>query len=103
METLTEDIVKGNPNVQGSEVVIAKSGDQIPYYKIKQLPFVLRTNISQTDSLYGISDIDVLENNQDSLNKVGTKIQEKHTKRWFDCYSTYGGKHTKHKRHTKNC
>ena len=76
METLTEDIVKGNPNIEGSEVVIAAKGTQIPYYKIKQLPFVLRTNISQTDSLYGISDIDVLENNQDSLNKVGTKIQE---------------------------
>jgi hypothetical protein len=75
-ETLEEDIVKGDPSVPGSEVVIAKAGTSIPYYKIRELPFVLRKNISDDTSLYGISDIDLLEGNQISMNKILTKMEE---------------------------
>lgn len=75
-ETMSEDIYSYDTDNPQDAYIIAKQGTQVPYYKIKELPFVLRVNISDTESLYGISDIDVLENNQDSLNKVLTKIQE---------------------------
>jgi hypothetical protein len=75
-ETLTEDVVRGDPAVPGSEEILAKQGTSIQYYKIKELPFVLRKNISDDTSLYGISDIDLLEGNQISMNKILTKMEE---------------------------
>ena len=75
-ETLSEDIIRGDLDVEGSEEVLAKQGTTIPYYKIKELPFVLRKNISDDESLYGISDIDLLEGNQISMNKILTKMEE---------------------------
>lgn len=76
-ETLPVDIVKGDPSKpKAKPEIIAKKGTSIPYYKIKELPFVLRRNISDDNSLYGISDIDLLENNQISMNKILTKMEE---------------------------
>lgn len=75
-EILPEDLVQGDPSVKGSMKVIAKAGTAIPYYKIKQLPFVLRKNISDDEDLWGISDIDLLEGNQISMNKILTKMEE---------------------------
>lgn len=76
MEVLPEDLVSGDPSVKGSMKVIAKAGTAIPYYKIKQLPFVLRKNISDDEDLWGVSDIDLLEGNQISMNKILTKMEE---------------------------
>lgn len=56
--------------------VLAKKGDEIPYYKIKELPFVIRRNVSRSDSLYGVSDIDMLESCQESSNKLLTKMEQ---------------------------
>lgn len=76
-ETLLEDIVMFDPNdPENTQQIIAKAGTEIPYYKIKELPFVLRKNISDDNSLYGISDIDLLEGNQISMNKILTKMEE---------------------------
>lgn len=75
-ELLEEDIIKWDKEDPRNSEILAKKNSTIPYYKIKQLPFVLRVNISDTNSIYGISDIDVLENNQESLNKILTKIQQ---------------------------
>lgn len=75
-EILPEDLVAGDPSVQGSMRVVAKAGTAVPYYKIKQLPFVLRKNISDDEDLWGISDIDLLEGNQISMNKILTKMEE---------------------------
>lgn len=75
-ETLPEDLVKGDPAVPGSEQIIAKAGTQIPYYQINELPFVMRLNISDDEGLYGVSDIDLLESNQISMNKILTKMEE---------------------------
>lgn len=76
-EVLKEDLVKGDPTDPNAEpIVLAKAGESIPYYKIGQLPFVLRKNISDDTSLYGISDIDLLEENQISMNKILTKMEE---------------------------
>lgn len=75
-EILPEDLVEGDPSVKGSMRVVAKAGTAIPYYKIKQLPFVLRKNISDDEDLWGVSDIDLLEGNQISMNKILTKMEE---------------------------
>lgn len=75
-ELLDEDIIKGDPSEPDSMQVIAKAGTYIPFYTIKQLPFVIRKNISDDESLYGVSDIDLLEENQESMNKILTKMEE---------------------------
>lgn len=76
-EELTQDILRGEPSSPEDEPeVLAKAGTFIKYYKIRELPFVLRRNISDTESLYGISDIDLLEGNQISMNKILTKMEE---------------------------
>lgn len=76
-ETLTEDIVQFDVNdPEQSSVIIAKRGQSIPYYKIGQLPFVIRNNITRVDSIYGVSDIDVLENSQDIQNKLLFKMAQ---------------------------
>lgn len=79
-ETLTEDIIKGNPKDPENSITIAKQGEKIDYYKIKQLPFVIRKNISKESSLLGISDVDMLDHIQDTMNKVTNKITENITK-----------------------
>ena len=77
-ETLPDDIIKitYNENGEPSKKLLARKDESIPYYKIRQLPFVIRTNVSQTDSLYGISDIDTLENAQESSNKLLSKMEQ---------------------------
>lgn len=56
--------------------VIAPKGTKVPFYHIRQLPFVLRVNISDELSIYGKSDVDILEQNQETLNKINTKMAE---------------------------
>lgn len=76
-EELPDDLVSGDPSKPNEKPeVLAKKGTFIKYYKIKELPFVLRKNISQGNSLYGVSDIDLLEGNQISMNKILTKMEE---------------------------
>ena len=77
-ETLPDDIIKitYGENGEPSKKLLARKDESIPYYKIRQLPFVIRTNVSQTDSLYGISDIDTLENAQESSNKLLSKMEQ---------------------------
>lgn len=55
---------------------IAKKDSDIPYYTIRQLPFVIRRNVSDSKSLYGVSDIDILETVQESSNKLLTKMEQ---------------------------
>ena len=50
---------------------------QIPYYKPDQFPLVLRKNISVYDKLLGCSDVDVIEDQQDTIKKLGSKSNEK--------------------------
>lgn len=76
-EEIPEDIVKGDPtNPNTQPLLLVKKGQKVGFYKIKQLPFVMRVNISDDESPYGISDIDVLEQNQEGLNKVHTKMEQ---------------------------
>lgn len=74
-EIMEEDIIEIDIETQ-EERLLVRAGDEVPYYNIDQLPFVLRRNISKEKSLYGLSDITILEQNQDSLNKIMTKMEE---------------------------
>lgn len=75
-EVLKEDIVKGDPKSDAAPLVIAAKGTEIPYYALRCFPFVRRVNISDDNSMYGISDIDILETNQKSSNAVTSKIEQ---------------------------
>ena len=63
-----------NPHA-GLTKLIAK-GEKIPYYHIRELPVVMRLSISSDEDIYGISDIDMIEQNQDTLNRLTTKEEE---------------------------
>lgn len=77
-ETLEEDIVIVDIDENGQQATkpLAKKGSKIPYYSIRQLPFVVRRNVSDSKSLYGVSDIDILETVQESSNKLLTKMEQ---------------------------
>lgn len=52
-------------------------GTEIPFYILRQLPFVPRPAISSIESMYGISEVFILLDMQDSINKMLTKMEEK--------------------------
>ena len=88
-EVLQEDLVKiYNPYDVGETDDIAEQnhykaepflskGTEIPFYQIRQLPFVPRPAISSTDSIYGISEVKIVLEMQDGTNKVLTKAIDK--------------------------
>ena len=78
-EILDDDIVKLTTDTttgESEQVTLANAGSSIEYYKIRQLPFVRRVNISSVKDVYGVSDADMLEESQESSNKLLTKMQE---------------------------
>lgn len=50
---------------------------RVPCYRPKAYPLVLRRNISAPGRLLGMSDVDMIADQQDAINKYGTKIGEK--------------------------
>ena len=89
VETLEEDIMEiYNPYEVGetdnvderdhyqAKVFLSK-GTEIPFYQIHQLPFVPRPAISSMDSIYGISEVKMVLEEQDGINKVLTKALDK--------------------------
>ena len=79
-ETVQEDIVKYVPKSIQQEknqpLVIAAKGTNIPFYAMRRIPIVCRVNISRDDSMFGMSDIDILKNNQITSNNITTKIEQ---------------------------
>lgn len=57
--------------------VVLPEGTEIPYYKPNMYPIVVRRNISKYGCLLGASDIDVIEDQQNSIKKLETAIVEK--------------------------
>ena len=86
-DTLDEDLmVVYNPyevgetedeNTQMKAKVLIPAGTIVPYYKVRQLPFVPRPAISSLDSLYGISEVKIVLDMQDAINKILTKSVDK--------------------------
>jgi len=82
-ETMEIDIIEGDPFTPDSEFdnenprpnpeILVKKDTLFPYYKIDKIPFVCRINIPDESSLYGLSDIQFLKINQETLNTVNTK------------------------------
>lgn len=54
-----------------------KAGTVVPCYHIHQIPLIPRVNVSQMNSIYGISDANMLVETQDELNKALTRMGEK--------------------------
>jgi hypothetical protein len=98
-ETLTEDIItfgevipatyseqsqvtdlNGNPayDEMGMPIMtFEQKQTKIPFYKPNILPIVLRKNVSKYNKLLGCSDVDVIQDQQDAVSKIGSKVQEK--------------------------
>lgn len=57
--------------------VFLDKGTEIPFYQIRQLPFVPRPAVSSIESIYGVSDGFMLLEQQDSINKILTKTEQK--------------------------
>ena len=71
---------QGNPVVDflGNPVVNTETKKtKIPYYKPNVIPLVLRKNVSKDGKMLGISDADVIKDQQDIVKKLGGKINEK--------------------------
>lgn len=88
-ETLDEDLMEiYNPYQVGETAdenerdhykarVFLTKGTEIPFYRLRQLPFVPRPAISTIDSIYGVSEVKIVLDMQDAINKVLTKAVDK--------------------------
>ena len=86
-EVLEEDLVViRNPYEEGKSEdptdnakteVFLEAGTTIPYYRVRQLPFVPRLSVSSLDTIYGVSEVSILIDMQDTVNKILTKVEDK--------------------------
>jgi len=67
----------GMPIMNGQEMQIKKTKKKVPYYKPNVYPIVLRKNITENDRFLGGSDVAPIIDQQDTIKKLGTKINEK--------------------------
>lgn len=72
------DTESGINPITGEPLLVSVEEDiEIPYYKPNIYPLVLRRNISKNESLLGVSDISVIADQQDTIKKFASKINEK--------------------------
>lgn len=57
--------------------VFLPKNSEIPFYRVRQLPFVPRVAISTPDSIYGTSEAKIILEDQDAVNKLMTKALDK--------------------------
>ena len=86
-EILEEDLQQvHNPYAEGKSddpthntevTTFLEAGTTVPFYQVRVLPFVPRLSISSLDSLYGVSEVSILLDMQDSVNKILTKVEDK--------------------------
>ena len=86
-EILQEDLLEThNPyeagetddsNAENVTTVFATAGTKIPFYRLRQLPFVPRPAVSRMDSIYGMSEVKMILEEQDAVNKLLTKGLDK--------------------------
>ena len=82
-ETITEEPMldeMGNPvmNEFGQpQMEIKREKKKIPYYKPNVYPIILRKNITAQNRLLGESDVKVIMDQQDTIKKLGTQMNEK--------------------------
>lgn len=76
-----------NPYVEGETddesqdveqpILFLEQGAKIPYYQVRQLPFIPRPAVSSIESLYGVGEPFIVLAAQDSINKMLTKMEDK--------------------------
>lgn len=86
-EILSEDLIEthnpyeagetDDPNAKNVSTVFATQGTEIPFYRLRQLPFVPRPAVSRMDSIYGMSEVKMILEEQDATNKLLTKGLDK--------------------------
>lgn len=86
-EILSEDLIEvynpyevgesDDPENTTATKVFAKQGTEIPFYHVRQLPFIPRPAVSTVDTIYGISEVSIILEEQDAVNKVLTKAVDK--------------------------
>ena len=82
-ETITEEPMMdemGNPVMDEfgqPQVTIKREKKKIPYYKPNVYPLILRKNITAQNRLLGESDVKVIIDQQDTIKKLGTQMNEK--------------------------
>lgn len=70
----------GNPVLDENGLPIEEIQEKhvkVPYYKPNELPLVVRKNVSKSHKLMGVSDAAVLQDQQDTIKKLGSKMNEK--------------------------
>lgn len=72
-----QDGESDNPDDTVKTNVLAPAGTEIPFYRITQLPFVPRPSVSSVDTIYGVSEVWIDLDMQDSINKILTKVEDK--------------------------
>lgn len=81
IKTLHNPYEEGKTNDVSKDITVAEpfltKGTKIPYYQIRQLPFVPRVATSSLTTIYGVSEVSILLDMQDAINKIMTKIKEK--------------------------
>ena len=86
-EILDEDLIElvnpyeagrsDDPNAAPEAQIFLQKGTVIPFYNVRQLPFVPRPAISRLDSIYGKSEVKMIMDEQDAANKLLTKAMDK--------------------------
>lgn len=65
------------PVLSADGMTIGAKKQKIEYYKPNVIPLILRKNVSKQGSLLGYSDVAVIRDQQDMINKLGSKASEK--------------------------
>lgn len=74
------DVGETNDDTQRNKYesrVFLSAGTEIPFYQVRQLPFVPRPAVSSMNSIYGVSEVFINLETQDLANKVLTKAIDK--------------------------
>ena len=72
-----EEGESNDPTNNAKAETFLEAGTKIPYYQVRQLPFVPRPSVSSLETIYGISEVSILLDMQDSVNKILSKVEDK--------------------------
>ena len=76
-EVLTENLVLIPNEYKEEPEVVIRAGEKIPFYLVRQLPFVPYRRVSVVNSIYGVSEVELVLENQDLINKFYNKAEKK--------------------------
>lgn len=77
LKEVTSETQVLDQDVQLSNGEVLPMGTEIPYYSPTRYPVVIRKNVPRSFDFAGQSDVDVIRDQQDSIKKIGTKMEEK--------------------------